>query len=132
MPPWRATRSAAAAERATSALAPLPLPLVLYIFSLLPVDSRLRCLEVCRGWRAVFSERSLWTRLDLTAASGVTVPHDDRPLSALLRCAAARAGGGLCSLHVDYNFVTVEALRDVAALQYRHPRCQPWLCWQSS
>jgi hypothetical protein len=70
MPPRRSARVAAEAERATTALSPLPLAVVLHIFSLLPVDCRLRCLEVCRGWRSVLSEHSLWTRLDLTAASG--------------------------------------------------------------
>jgi hypothetical protein len=115
MPPRRSARVVAAAEHATSALAPLPLSVVLYIFSLLPVDSRLRCLEVCRGWRAVFSERSLWTRLDLTAASGV---HEQRQpavsLDSLLRCAAARAGGGLLSLREDGR-CRHAALLDVAA-----------------
>jgi hypothetical protein len=99
MPPRRSTRVADAAERATSALSPLPLSVVLHIFSLLPVDCRLRCLEVCRGWRHMLLERSLWTRLDLSTTSGVRASV--WVLDALLRCAAARAGGGLQSLHVN-------------------------------
>jgi hypothetical protein len=117
MPPRRSARVADAAERATTALSPLPLSVVLHIFSLLPVDCRLRCCEVCRGWRHVLLERSLWTRLDLSATSGVRVPppqlHD--ALDKLLRCAAARAGGGLRSLHVNPDHVTPAALLEVAA-----------------
>jgi hypothetical protein len=55
---------AAAVENATTALAPLPLPIMVYIFSLLPVGCRLRCAEVCRGWRSVLLERThMVTRL---------------------------------------------------------------------
>jgi hypothetical protein len=115
MPPRCSTGSAAAADgHATSALAPLPLPVVLYIFSLLPVDCRLRCVEVCRGWRAVLLERSLWTRLDLSAASGVRM-REGNALDALLRCAAARAGGGLQSLRIVKSIVTHATLLEVAA-----------------
>jgi hypothetical protein len=113
MPPRRSARVAAVVERETSALSPLPLAIVIYIFSLLPVDCRLRCLEVCRGWRAVLLERSLWTRLDMTAAGGVRAPNDS--LNGLLRCAAARAGGALHSLCVEKYAVSAEALREVAA-----------------
>jgi hypothetical protein len=94
---------------------------VLHIFSLLPVDCRLRCMEVCRGWREALLERSLWTRLELTAESGVRVPADEaglwregRPWDALLRCAAARAGGTLQSLRVDANRVSHASLLAVA------------------
>jgi hypothetical protein len=108
--------AAAAAQDATTALSLLPLSVVLHIFSLLPVDCRLRCAEVCRGWRAVLSERSLWTRLELTAESGVRVPERyDDTLNALLRCAAARAGGGLQLLHVDTSRVSLATLLEVAA-----------------
>jgi hypothetical protein len=113
MPPRRSAR-VALAERATTALSPLPLSVVLHIFSLLPVDCRLRCAEVCRGWRGVLTERSLWKRLELTAESGVRVPERyDDTLDALLRCAAARAGGGLHSLHVGTHLVSHAALLDV-------------------
>jgi hypothetical protein len=126
MPPRRSTGAADGAEdAATTALSPLPLSVVLYIFSLLSVDTRLRCSEVCRGWRSVLLERSLWTRLDLSRASGVTVTAGDndyegrvatrRRWDSLLRCAAARAGGGLRSLHVNTDHVTPAALLEVAA-----------------
>jgi hypothetical protein len=99
MPPRRsACLLAAVPERELSALAPLPLALVLMIFSLLPVDCRLRCAEVCRGWCAVLSEVSLWTRLDLSATSGGLA----RPLTdALLRAATAKARGALTALDVS-------------------------------
>jgi hypothetical protein len=117
MPPRRSARVAAVAERATTALSPLPLSVVLHIFSLLPVDCRLRCAEVCRGWRSVLLERSLWTRLELTEESGVHLPYryGGHTLNALLRCAAARAGGGLQSLHIEVDYVTPQALLAVAA-----------------
>jgi hypothetical protein len=63
---------------------------------MLPADCRLLCAAVCRGWRAVLSDRSLWTRLNLSAASDITRAVTD----ALLRAAAARAGGQLQILDV--------------------------------
>jgi hypothetical protein len=127
MPPRRSARVAAVTERATTALSPLPLSVVLHIFSLLPVDCRLRCSEVCRGWRSVLLERSLWTQLDLTVASGMREPEEPDytedgdgggppgPWDALLRFTAARAGGRLRSLHVSLRYITHEALLEVAA-----------------
>jgi hypothetical protein len=118
MPPRRSARVAAAVERATTALSPLPLSVVLHIFSLLPVDCRLRCAEVCRCWRSVLTERSLWTRLDLSVTSGVFVrapPDFRKPLDALLRCAAVRSGGALQSLHINGGCVSHETLLEVVA-----------------
>jgi hypothetical protein len=98
MPPRRSARVAEAHERACCALSPLPLGIVLAIFSLLPLDCRLRCLEVCRGWRAVLTaERSLWTRLVMPFSGGAARSG----ALALLRAAATRAGGQLHTLHVD-------------------------------
>jgi hypothetical protein len=127
MPPRRSALLAPAVEDATTALTSLPLSVVLHIFSLLPVDCRLRCAEVCRSWRSVLLERSLWTRLVLTFKSGVTAGDDNVDADAsdsdsddegrwdsLLRCAAARAGGGLQSLQVDTCCVTHTALLEVA------------------
>jgi hypothetical protein len=106
MPPRRSARVAAVVERQTSALAPLPLVLVLAIFALLPVDQLLRCLEVCRGWRAVLSDASLWLRLDFRSASGLA----REALDGLLRAAAARANGQLYALDVSGVDITHEAL----------------------
>jgi hypothetical protein len=85
---------AAVAERASSALSPLPRFLVLDIFSLLPVDARARAACVCRGWHATLLEPSLWTRLDVSPSSGVRV----RVTVAVLRGAAAKARGRLVAL----------------------------------
>jgi hypothetical protein len=112
MPPRRSARVAAVAERESSALPPLPHAVALAIFALLPVDTRLRCRAVCRGWRAVLGDVSLWLRLDLSAESGVA---SRMMTDALLRAAAARAGGGLQSLAVaDCRAVSWEALLGVA------------------
>jgi hypothetical protein len=89
------------------------------IFARLPVDTRLRCAEVCRGWRTLLSERSLWTALDMTPESGVVCGHDeeegfDARTVALLRAASARAGGGLRTLDVSRCAgMSVETLRAV-------------------
>jgi hypothetical protein len=87
----------AAAPPATS-IAALPHALLARVFERLPVDACLRCSEVCRGWRTVLAtERSLWTALDLSETSGVTHEVTD----ALLRAAAAKAGGALATLDVS-------------------------------
>jgi hypothetical protein len=112
MPPRRSARVAAVVERESSALSLRPLSLALAIFALLPVDARLRCRKVCRGWRAVLRERSLWLRLDVSEASGglALLPATN----ALLRAAAARAGGQLQSLNVTEGpVITREALMAV-------------------
>jgi hypothetical protein len=97
MPPRRSARVAAVAERACTALAPLPHALLLFVFSLLPVHERAKAALVCRGWRTVLTERSLWTRLDVSPASGVPRALVTEPL---LRGAAARSGNQLVSLNV--------------------------------
>ena len=94
----------AAAERALRAgedealkqlvLAPLFPELASLVFAqLLPVDSRLRCREVCRGWRAFLADARHWQVLDLSLSSGVA-----RRLLALLRAASERAQGTLREL----------------------------------
>jgi hypothetical protein len=116
MPPRRSPRVAAVVERESSALPLLPPVLVQKIFLLLPVDARARCACVCRGWRAAVSERSLWTRLDVSHTSGVTVTVTDT----LLRGAAAPAGGELQAMHVSFaHELTVEALLAVATANGR-------------
>ncbi len=95
MPPRRSARVAAVAERASNALSPLPLPLVLHIFSLLPADVRARAACVCRGWRVTLDEVSLWTRLVLSPSSGVRVTD------AVFAGAAAKARGQLAALDVS-------------------------------
>ena len=78
----------------------LPQPLALRILALLPADSRLLAAAVCRVWRAALADPALWTRLDLTAESGLAKPYFVWS-DALLCAAAARAGGQLAALRVS-------------------------------
>jgi hypothetical protein len=124
----RSARIVAAAQHAAPALAPLPAALVLHILSLLPVDTRLRCAEVCRSWRAALEERSLWLRLDLSA-SGVSPKR--AVTDALLHAAAARAGGELVALDLrGCTLVTSVALLAVvtangALREFHCTGCRP-------
>ena len=68
----------------------LPRPLVVAIFALLPVDTRLRCSEVSRAWRAFLVDTTLWACLNLSSST--------RCSEALLRAAVAKAGGQLRAL----------------------------------
>jgi hypothetical protein len=122
MPPQHGTGASAEDAEAPEAAPPttlssLPLTLLPAIFSLLPVDCCLRCAEVRRDWRDALLDRSAWTRLDLSAESGVRVRvegnHGGGALDALLRYASSRAGGGLQSLDVDVQFVSEAALLEV-------------------
>jgi hypothetical protein len=92
---WRRRRCARC--RRLFPFAALPPALALKIFAALPVDTRLRCAEVCKAWCAAVAERSLWTRLDLSHTSGVK----HRVTPALLRAAAAKARGALAALDVS-------------------------------
>jgi hypothetical protein len=90
MPP----RGAAAAPAGGDPFAALPHALSLHIFSRLTVEQRLRCIEVCRGWRATLLDHSAWLQLDLTRADG------NECTEALLHAATSRAGGQLRSLRL--------------------------------
>jgi hypothetical protein len=81
---------------APTTVAALPHALLRNILARLPVDERMRCAEVCRAWRAVLEDTSLWARLDLSAGGGVTHCVTD----ALLRAACARAGDAIRFLDV--------------------------------
>jgi len=83
-------------DPALHVLAPLFPELALAIFALLPVDWRLRCREVCRGWRAFLADARHWQVLDLSLSSGVA-----RSTHALLRAASERARGTLRELDVS-------------------------------
>ena len=67
---------------------------MLHIFSLLPLDQRLRAAQVSRAWRATVVLPALWRRVDFSSTSGVA------PVGLLLRAAATRAGSALTALHV--------------------------------
>jgi len=77
-------------------LAPLFPELASLVFALLPVDSRLRCRKVCRGWRAFLADVRFWQVCNLSATSGVA-----RRSPALLRAASERAHGTLRELDVS-------------------------------
>jgi hypothetical protein len=91
MPPLCA---AAAAPAGDDPFAALPHALALAIFLCLTVEERLRCIEVCRGWRATLADHTAWMQLDLTRADGSACSE------ALLRAATSRAGGQLRSLRL--------------------------------
>ena len=74
----------------------LPRPLVRDIFELLPLDTRLRCVEVCREWRRLFSQADLWSRVDF---DGLSSEQHGEPITVeLLWTASARAQGQLAML----------------------------------
>jgi hypothetical protein len=89
----------------------LPRAAVNRILRALPVDTRLRCAEVCANFYVMLGEyRKMWTRVDLSPRSGVRAPSD-----ALLRAAAARACGKLRALDVSDcgAHISLQALYDV-------------------
>jgi hypothetical protein len=113
-----AADAAGDAEEAAPAttVAALPRALLAKVLARLPVDARLRCSEVCRDWRHVLTtEHSLWTALDLSESSGVMHAVTD----ALLRAAAAKAGGALTALNLTgcyaRCYVSYAALLEVVA-----------------
>jgi hypothetical protein len=93
MPPRRSARVADVVERETSALAPLPPALVHKIFLMLAADVRGRASCVCRGWRAVLADPSLWSCLVDDGLRGDPAP--------LLLGASRRACGLLHRLNVS-------------------------------
>jgi hypothetical protein len=104
-----AARGAAAAPAGGDPFAALPHALALAIFSRLTVEQRLRCTEVCRGWRATLGDHAAWLQLDLTRADGSECSE------ALLRAATSRAGGQLRSLRLVCGYALHGALFAVAA-----------------
>ena len=88
-------REAQARASPDTVLSPLPLWFAHAALLLLSVDTRLRCSEVSRAWRALLVDRSLWLCISLGASSGVA-----RFSEALLRAAVAKAGGQLRSLDI--------------------------------
>jgi hypothetical protein len=105
-------------------LAALPHALALAIFSRLTVEQRLRCIEVCRGWRATLRDHAAWLQLDLTRADGGECSE------ALLRAATTRAGGRLRSLRLACGYALHSALwatavDNDATLQELHTSAPP-------
>ena len=77
--------------------ASLPLPLAHLIFLALPVDARGRASCVCRAWRDVLADPSLWTRLDMSDVP-VKSLREMGSVHGVLRGAADRARGELRQL----------------------------------
>ncbi len=101
---------AEAAAPGASFVSVLPHALSLNIFARLPVDTRVRCMAVCPAWCATVADPSLWTRLDLSASSGVRVRVTDD----VLRFASGLARGSLTALDVSgCAGIWREALLDV-------------------
>jgi hypothetical protein len=96
MPPRPSAQAAAAV--AAASFASLPHALALRVFALLPVDERARCACVCRGWRAIVDDGSLWQRLDLSPAGSVA---RERVTDLFVHGLAARAAGHAQALHVS-------------------------------
>jgi hypothetical protein len=116
------TREGGDAPSLAAALASLPHAVTVHIFSLVPVDTRLRCREVCRGWRATLDDCGAWLQLDLRSTAGLARPATD----ALLRAAAARAGGQLRMLDVTAcERVGFDAFMAVVRA---NPRCEELRC----
>ncbi len=89
---------AGASQAARLTIASLPPSLQCEVFARTPVDARAACAAVCKGWHNTLADASLWTRLDLSPASGVS---DERVTDALLRGAAGKAQGVLTALDVS-------------------------------
>ena len=87
----------------------LPRPLAFAIFAYLPVDTRLRCCEVNRAWRALLANTSFWKHLNLSLSSGLI-----RFSLPLLRAAVAKAGGQFLAL--DITGQRQESLRPLVCL----------------
>jgi hypothetical protein len=106
MPPRRADVEPAGGDP----FAGLPHALALAVFGLLTVEQRLRCIEVCRGWRATLADHAAWLCLDLTPADGGECSE------ALLLAATARACGRLRTLRITcWPRFMQRSLRAVAA-----------------
>jgi hypothetical protein len=76
----------------------------------LTVEERLRCIEVCRGWRATLNDHRAWQCLDLARADGSA-----RSEARLLLAATTRACGQLRSLRLACGHALHGALCSVAA-----------------
>ena len=109
-------REAQAHASPDTVLFPLPHCFVRALLLLLPVDTRLRCSEVSRAWRALLADTTFWGRIDLGASSGV-----ERFSWPLLRAAVAKAGGQLRVLDIsgqgssDHSHLLLEVVTASAA-----------------
>ena len=63
--------AAALTAAASCPIATLPQSLLRTILAALPVDARARACAVCRAWRDVLADATLWQVLDLSPSGGV-------------------------------------------------------------
>jgi hypothetical protein len=76
MPPRRSARAApekpspAYRPNPEAAAAALPPAALLPVLDGVPVDTRLRCREVCRAWRDALADPAAWAVVDLSADTG--------------------------------------------------------------
>jgi hypothetical protein len=90
----------------------LPVAVLRRILGALPIDSRGRACAVCRAWRDVLADASLWQVLDLTPAGGVP---EERVTANLALASAARAAGQLRFMNLgrfdlaNFEYQLVEA-----------------------
>jgi hypothetical protein len=105
--------AAGARERAPLQLSALPLSCLLLIFARVPVDTRLRCSEVCRAWRAAVADPSVWRHVDLSCHGGIAGKHCGE---ALLRAAIVRARGSLQALDVPGRLHNISHAATFAAV----------------
>jgi hypothetical protein len=117
----RSSRLAAVADRISAdavTFASLPLTLACRVFLALPVDARGRACCVCRAWRDVLADPSLWSRLDMSVLDVSEAARDKGDdwrlfLVALLRGAAGRARGQLRQLDLSQYYVSPTVLLPV-------------------
>jgi hypothetical protein len=100
--------SSVSRQRTRVEFSSLPHSLVVRVLAALPPDARLRCAEVCRAWRAAVSDRSLWLRVDLSPASGMT----HTLTAALLQSVAARAPGHMQALALPFLSTVADEVTD--------------------
>jgi hypothetical protein len=94
--------------RDPATFASLPQPVAQRIFLALPAVARGRASCVCRTWRDVLTDTSLWTRLDLSFVS-----REEQRFLAVLQGAADRAKGRLCQLERSTDHFAWNALLPV-------------------
>ena len=94
-----------AGEDAPPSFHSLPRPLKAIIFLLLPMDTRLRCTEVCHAWRALLADTYFWERLnfcDVDPLLRQTLLNE-----ALFVAAVAKANGQLRELDVSKYITSI-------------------------
>ena len=74
----------------------LPHAIQLRIFVLLPLDTRLRCVEVCRAWRLALQDAAAWRHVVMPDFAGSRVDPE-----VVARAALARSHGEIETLDLS-------------------------------